>query len=293
MDILNYKIQNNLIYDSNNIKNKSSIKLNKKLLLLIEDPINSFNKIISLSREDNDIIDIKKLIGKELNNVDMFFLIINGKIIYDTKLSWNSPIWNNDKNLNYNIIKIHYPLLGGRISDIIKSIIDIGKFFLLILQAIFWFIKLTFYWLPRFAVWLLSIINPYSLLVDSFGTLLLLVKSIILSPLEFIFALIRGGVNNFFSFIFGIFWGWDNTPNSSNDYKSKYFRSGRVDKKCYATANNGKIPFSIIMGTILCPPAGVFMEYGLTGWFQIIVCIALTCFFYVPGLLYALLLIYN
>ena len=36
-------------------------------------------------------------------------------------------------------------------------------------------------------------------------------------------------------------------------------------KKCYAKPD-GKIPFNVIIGTIVCPPLGVFMEYGLTGF---------------------------
>jgi uncharacterized membrane protein YqaE (UPF0057 family) len=42
---------------------------------------------------------------------------------------------------------------------------------------------------------------------------------------------------------------------------------------------------------ILCPPAGVFMAYGLRGWFQIIVCCLASLFYYFPGLAYALIVI--
>lgn len=42
---------------------------------------------------------------------------------------------------------------------------------------------------------------------------------------------------------------------------------------------------------ILCPPAGVFMAYGLRGWFQIIVCSLASLFYYFPGLAYALIVI--
>jgi uncharacterized membrane protein YqaE (UPF0057 family) len=52
------------------------------------------------------------------------------------------------------------------------------------------------------------------------------------------------------------------------------------------------VPFSIILGTIICPPIGVFMDVGLTGWFNIFICMLLTLMFYVPGLVYALLIIY-
>ncbi len=43
--------------------------------------------------------------------------------------------------------------------------------------------------------------------------------------------------------------------------------------------------------TFLCPPAGVFMAYGLTGFVQIIICMVLSLLFYVPGLIYAILVI--
>lgn len=308
MEYLNQQIHNWLSsqkifnYDDAEDINKNSEIRNEKLLLLIDDPVNSYQKIVTLTRNkgENDIY-IRDVLGQELDSSQMFLTMINGEAIYGNKISWDSPIWkvNNDNDDNdvidssYNIVRVHYPLLGGGIGDILKSIIDISKFFLLILQGIFWFVKLVGYWLPRFTIWVLSIINPYALIMDSFGTLVFIVKAILLAPLEFIVALIKAGVNKFFSFIFSVFWGWDNTASTTNDYKSKYFRSGRTDRKCYATANNGKIPFSVIVGTILCPPAGVFMEYGMTGWFQILVCIVLTCIFYIPGLLYALLLIYN
>ena len=53
------------------------------------------------------------------------------------------------------------------------------------------------------------------------------------------------------------------------------------------------MPFSVLLGTIVCPPLGVFMEYGFTGWFNILICLALTLLFYFPGLFYALLIIYS
>ena len=43
--------------------------------------------------------------------------------------------------------------------------------------------------------------------------------------------------------------------------------------------------------TFLCPPAGVFMAYGLKGFVQIGICMVLSLFFYVPGLIYGILVI--
>ena len=90
------------------------------------------------------------------------------------------------------------------------------------------------------------------------------------------------------------FWGWDQSSLTQADKDSNYFKkiNKNNNKKCYLT-NTNTIPFSIILGTVLCPPVGVFMDMGLTGWFNILICILLTLLFYVPGLIYALLIIYS
>ena len=87
--------------------------------------------------------------------------------------------------------------------------------------------------------------------------------------------------------------GWDNTPDENNpdDKNATYFKNDCTGKKCYKTPD-GTVPFSVIIGTILCPPVGVFMEYGLSGWFNILIAGLLTLLFYFPGLIYALILLY-
>jgi uncharacterized membrane protein YqaE (UPF0057 family) len=45
------------------------------------------------------------------------------------------------------------------------------------------------------------------------------------------------------------------------------------------------------LSLILCPPAGVFMAYGLKGWFQILICCIGSLLYYFPGLAYALIVI--
>ena len=42
---------------------------------------------------------------------------------------------------------------------------------------------------------------------------------------------------------------------------------------------------------ILCPPAGVFMAYGFSGWLQILICCLGSLMYYFPGLVYALILV--
>ena len=43
--------------------------------------------------------------------------------------------------------------------------------------------------------------------------------------------------------------------------------------------------------TFLCPPMGVFMAYGVRGFVQIGICAVLSLLFYVPGLVYGLVVI--
>jgi uncharacterized membrane protein YqaE (UPF0057 family) len=51
-------------------------------------------------------------------------------------------------------------------------------------------------------------------------------------------------------------------------------------------------PMAVILCTILLPPLGLFMELGLKGWINILLCGLLTFFYYFPGLIYALIIIY-
>ena len=113
------------------------------------------------------------------------------------------------------------------------------------------------------------------------------------STIIVIFNIFKRVVNYVGDNILNSVFGWDNTPDSNNkeDKQSGYFQDECNDNKCYA-APDGTVPFPVIIATILCPPVGVFMEYGLTGWFQLIICAVLTLVFYFPGLIYALILIY-
>ena len=60
----------------------------------------------------------------------------------------------------------------------------------------------------------------------------------------------------------------------------------RIGKKyCF---NMGYFRYFVLF---TCPPAGVFMAYGLQGWFQILICCIATLFYYFPGLVYAIIVI--
>jgi len=49
----------------------------------------------------------------------------------------------------------------------------------------------------------------------------------------------------------------------------------------------------LIISTIILPPMGVFMRFGLNRWLDILITGGLSIFYYIPGLIYGLVLIYS
>jgi uncharacterized membrane protein YqaE (UPF0057 family) len=142
-------------------------------------------------------------------------------------------------------------------------------------------------------MWFLSELLP-SLPADFLGILKHITMIVFDGTIGVIVKVSKMFINFIGNFIIKGFFGWDNAPDPNNpekDKQSDYFRSTCNGKKCYA-APDGTVPFPVIIATILCPPVGTFMEFGLTGWFQILICSLLTLMFYFPGLIYALILIY-
>ena len=176
---------------------------------------------------------------------------------------------------------------------IVKPVVGIGRVFIFLIQLLIWFGKFV-YWAVFFLIWLFTdILNPINLVTDFWNSIIL----ILITVINTIFGVLMGlaaFVTNQTGQWMQSFWGWDQSSLTKKDKNSKYFKGIDRNKgrKCYAT-NNGKVPFSILLGTILCPPLGVFMDRGLTGWMNIFICTILTVLFYLPGLFYALLIIYS
>ena len=55
--------------------------------------------------------------------------------------------------------------------------------------------------------------------------------------------------------------------------------------RCYKSV--GSEGWINMMATIICPPLGVFMAFGLKGIIKIVVCCLLSLLYYIPGLVYA------
>jgi uncharacterized membrane protein YqaE (UPF0057 family) len=188
-------------------------------------------------------------------------------------------------------IEIFPRLRGGGFLDIFGSLLQIGKVFFLLLDIIKWFIKFIV-WLVFFIIAVLKFMFV-DLIFDFYNTIVLVIITIFKTPIDIVsalFAWVMNGIGGWMTTI----WGWDQSNLSKRDKESNYFKGIDMKKgrKCYLT-NNGKVPFSILLGTILCPPMGVFMDLGVSGWFNIMICVILTLMYYIPGLVYALLVIYS
>ena len=249
----------------------------------------------------DNIIDNLNSILKLQNNPHVNTITYkNYYIIYNHKLLSKNTILNqfihNNTHINNNIIYLNVieKLHGGAgILDMFFSIIDIANFFLKLGDIISWFFKFV-WWLIKFTWWFFTdLLDPRKLMSEFYNSLITIIIAICRLPFDVGMGFISMFVNLFGGWMQG-FWGWDQSSLTKNDRDSNYFRTmnRRKNSKCYLT-NTDTVPFSIILGTILCPPIGVFMEMGLTGWLNILICILLTLLFYVPGLIYALVIIYS
>ena len=278
------------------------------------------NKQTTLYTFFKNTID-KKYLYNFTNNINNYYFIKDNKIInpditINSILTNNSNNSNNCNNSNSNRIihiQCHIKLRGGILGmlalliafvpdiietikglfTIIPSILKIADVFIIIFKFILWFAKFL-WWFVQFLLWLfLDLLNPLNFVTDFFNTLIVICYSIFNTIFTIFMALMSFSVNIMGGFMQG-FWGWDQSSLTERDKNSNYFKkiNRNKGKKCYLTKSN-TVPFSVVLGTILCPPIGVFMDMGLTGWLNIIVCIFLTLLFYIPGLVYALLVIYS
>ena len=176
---------------------------------------------------------------------------------------------------------------------IFSPIASIANVFIFLIMAVFWLIRFII-WFIMFLIWVFTdLLNPIKLSTDFFHSMLTIIFALFSIVFNTITGVLALSVNTLGTWMQG-FWGWDQSSLTKKDRNSKYFNSFNRTKnhKCYMT-NTNTVPFSVVLGTVLCPPLGVFMDMGITGWLNIIICCLLTLLFYIPGLCYALLIIYS
>jgi len=272
---INKNLKNSHIYINNTY---IDLKLIPKHICVLED-------IISFINTNLPIYNLK------YNKYNDFYSLHNNKLISKT-----TNIYNYIKKYNINTLFltiIEKNKGGGGLSSIFNAVFQIWDFVIMLYKIVMWLIMLV-WWLIQFIFWVvLDLLNPLNFLTEFFNTLITIVLAACRLPVDIFMTLLSFSVNLMGTWMQG-FWGWDQSGLTKNDRESKYFQNldKNKGKKCYLTKSN-TVPFSVVLGTILCPPIGVFMDMGLTGWLNIIVCIFLTLLFYIPGLVYALLVIYS
>ena len=247
-----------------------------------------------------------------LDNLDKLYFIKDNVLVNSNDKAFDIVIVDkNNSPIKENIINIqcHIKTCGGGVLEdiidpvigfvlmvfdpIVKPIDAIGKAFIFLIKSIFWLFKFVI-WFVWFLTWVfLDLLNPVNFIADFYNSIILITLTICRVPFELIVASFKICINIVGGWMQG-FWGWDMSSLTKADKNSLYFKSfnRKAGQKIYYTQQN-TIPFSIIIGTILCPPMGVFMDLGTSGWLNIIVCCLLTLLFYLPGLCYALLIIYS
>lgn len=224
-------------------------------------------------------------------NLEDIFILKDSKLLDTSQLSIPELEQLLEHTKNNKTLEIIPRIRGGGILDMFASIIQIGKVFFFLLDLILWFVKFIA-WFIMFVIAVLKFMFV-DLIFDFYNSIVLIVVTICKLPFDILgglFAWLMNGIGGWMTTI----WGWDQSNLTKQDKNSKYFKGIDRNKgrKCYLT-NNNKVPFSILLGTIICPPMGVFMDMGVSGWLNILICVILTLMFYIPGLVYALLVIYS
>jgi uncharacterized membrane protein YqaE (UPF0057 family) len=220
----------------------------------------------------------KAMINFFVNFVDLFMVLVDAVI-----------------NFALNIVDLFFALLEA-VQWIGQILPSIGNF-------IIWLVNAFLDLLVMFTIWL----NPVSLVRSVVRTMVFFCKMILLMIIDIFIQVYRIVLEQILSAFRGGMWGIPHEPKHHlkhvgagliSEDEGGYYHHHEHDNninyhkyrnmRCYKTmTSNGYLN---IIGTIICPPLGVFMSFGLSGFFKILICAALTLFYYVPGLVYALLI---
>jgi uncharacterized membrane protein YqaE (UPF0057 family) len=183
------------------------------------------------------------------------------------------------KNFNKKTNNIKEKFISNPLDDILDVLKDISNFFSLAYKGLIWLIKFVI-WLVRFLIYLtFDVLWFPNLFADIFSGSFYYPKIITETLLVLVKRVGNYIVDKFIGPLFKNIFGWDWTFNTKQ-------------KDIYKT-EEGRIPITVIITTILLPPLGMFMRFGLSKWVNILITGCLTMIFYFPGLIYALVQIYT
>lgn len=174
--------------------------------------------------------------------------------------------------------------IGSTFGDVFKVLKDIAvaigglaEGFIAAFKLLYWIFKVIAFILVEF-------LNPINIFKDLTNASKSLPLLIIEGFIKIIITFAKYLVNKVFNPIMNKVFGWDINNENDESVHNK-------DKKCYK-ADEGTVPMSVLISTVLLPPLGVFMRFGLSRWLDILVTGGLSIMYYFPGLIYGLILIY-
>lgn len=210
-------------------------------------------------------------------------------------------------------------LIGIMVDAMISFFMNFVDLFMSLLSVFEWIIKVPG-WVVEAFIYLLAVIVDLIVILLTWWHPVTLIKGVIkliLALAKIIFAFIYDTVKHLIRLLVsGIMdrfksglWGVPHGPDQHQSHKMWGDSEMPIDEsefvygdhhhdhpatfnykpmRCYKEI--GANGFINIIATIICPPLGVFMAYGIAGWFKLLVCSALTLLYYFPGLFYAFLI---
>lgn len=211
-------------------------------------------------------------------------------------ITTNSRLVSTDWDFNQNhgtYYKIHYKINGGlSMGKFFSSIIGVFKKAGTLLDILIKIPDIILWFFVDFLGWLITdFLNPFYILQDFAKGVLVSVRIIILTVMDALSGVLRFIVNLIFEPIVSGFWGYTPNKNEFDPNDKSQAAKCAAGKRCFKQPQS-KVAFPVIISTIVLPPMGLFMELGLKGWMNLLVCSILTLFYYFPGLIYALIILY-
>ena len=200
---------------------------------------------------------------------------------------------------------------GNPIALIKKIAMGIVNFFialldiLLVIADVFAAIPVIFFVAMDIIMIAFTWLWPIAMIKGVVQSVFTITKILILMVVDVVAHILRQIFKKLFGLLKGGLWGLPHTPEQHIDHwravlehdiqfgdhhHKEHDRTKHLYRplRCYqGIGSNGYIN---IIATIICPPLGVFMAFGIKGWLKIAVCALLSLGYYIPGLVYALLI---
>mgnify|MGYP006076545991 CR=1 FL=1 len=204
--------------------------------------------------------------------------------------------------------------IGEGIVNFCINLIDI----LLVIADVFSWIALLPFIIMDLIMIFLTWLWPITMIKGVVESIFIFGKVIFLAIIDFVTHLLRIFFEKVFGLLKGGLWGIPHTPDQhhshtkivtgvKDQFGDHHHHGDPTSEKKWAVASSTKDMAELyrplrcyksitssgyinMIATIICPPLGVFMSFGLSGWVKIIICSILSLIYYIPGLVYALLI---